>query len=96
MPIFFVVLNDSSLGMVKHGQRLTGAEQIGIDLPSVNFADFATSMGAIGIVIESPADLLSLNIEALIGMGKPVMLDVRIDQEAVPPIDMRTGALKNV
>ncbi|MEZ5482828.1 MAG: thiamine pyrophosphate-binding protein [Porticoccaceae bacterium] len=36
LPVVFVVLNDSGYGMVRHGQRLTGAEQIGVDIAKTN------------------------------------------------------------
>ncbi|MEZ0151059.1 MAG: thiamine pyrophosphate-binding protein, partial [Candidatus Reddybacter sp.] len=41
IPVVFVVLNDSAYGMVKHGQRMSGAEEIGSSLPVTNFAAFA-------------------------------------------------------
>ena len=33
LPVIYIVLNDGALGMVKHGQRLAGAEPIGFELP---------------------------------------------------------------
>ncbi|HEU4842946.1 MAG TPA: thiamine pyrophosphate-binding protein, partial [Burkholderiaceae bacterium] len=43
--VIFVVLNDRALGMVKHGQRLGGAEQIGYALPPTDFAMRARALG---------------------------------------------------
>ncbi|HYM47693.1 MAG TPA: thiamine pyrophosphate-binding protein, partial [Burkholderiaceae bacterium] len=45
LPVLFIVLNDAALGMVKHGQRLAGAEQIGFELPQVDFRLLAESLG---------------------------------------------------
>ncbi|MGS2724550.1 thiamine pyrophosphate-binding protein [Porticoccus sp. GXU_MW_L64] len=95
LPVIFVVLNDSAYGMVYHGQKLTGGEPIGSELPFVNFATAAKAMGADGYVIHSPEDLLSLDIDKICKQGKPTLLDVRIDPEEVPPIGMRTDALRS-
>lgn len=95
LPILFVVLNDSSLGMVKHGQRLTGAAQIGTELPPTDFALLAKALGADGHVVRAAADLSALDLASLCRGTTPILLDIRIDPNEVPPIDMRTSALKN-
>jgi len=94
LPIVFLVLNDSSLGMVKHGQRLAGAESIGTEIPFTDFAASARSLGAYGHVIASVEDLMALDGRELITRDGPTLLDVRIDPEAVPPISMRINQLK--
>ncbi|MBL4780679.1 MAG: thiamine pyrophosphate-binding protein [Porticoccaceae bacterium] len=94
LPIIFVVLNDSAYGMVKHGQRMTGAEEIAYRLPTTNFAAFAEAMGVEGHIIHSAEDLLALDCRALFNQQKPTLLDVRIDQDEIPPIGMRTKALQ--
>lgn len=95
LPIIFVVLNDSALGMVKHGQRLTGAASIGTELPPTNFALLARALGATGYVIHSADDLHALDLSGMARSSAPILLDVRIDPNEVPPIGMRTEALKN-
>ncbi|SMF14797.1 acetolactate synthase-1/2/3 large subunit [Alteromonadaceae bacterium Bs31] len=94
LPIIFIVLNDAALGMVKHGQRLTGAEQTGFELPQVDFALLAKSLGVRGINIRCPDDWFEL-FENRDWMTKgPVLLDVLVDQEQVPPIQSRTSELQ--
>lgn len=93
LPVIYVILNDSGYGMVKHGQRMTGAEEIGVDLPTTNFAAFAESMGVEGFVISSPEDLLALDIKAICDKKGPTVLDVRIDTEEKPPIGVRAKTL---
>lgn len=93
LPVVFVVLNDSAYGMVKHGQRLTGAEQIGYSLPKTDFAAFANAMGAEAYVIRSPQDLLALDGNAICRRRGPTLLDVRIDPDEVPPIGSRAKTL---
>lgn len=95
LPVIFVVLNDSSLGMVKHGQHLSGAEAIGTAIPFTDFAKMAEAMGAKGICIESAGDLKQLNINKLCSQPGPTLLDVRIDVDEVPPIGTRIAVLKD-
>jgi len=95
LPVVFVVLNDSSLGMVKHGQLLGNAESIGHQLPSVDFAEMARAMGIVGYRIRQAQDLLDLNIKAICSRNGPTVLDVLIDPDEVPPMDMRIKVLKS-
>lgn len=96
LPVIFVILNDSALGMVKHGQRLANAEPIGFDMPKTNFAQFARSMGIEGIRIEAPEDLLALDFYAISKRQAPLVLDVVIDGEQVPPLGSRVAVLNEL
>ena len=91
--VLFVVLNDASLGMVKHGQRMAGAEQIGFDLPEIDYHRLAEAMDIPSYVVRSPADLDCLDLPAILRREGPSLLDVRIDGEAVPPMNLRMQAL---
>jgi len=96
LPVLFVVLNDSGYGMIKHGQRLGGAESVGWQIPKVDFAVMARAMGANGIIIESVADLFSLNYDELFASSTPTLLDVRIDPDEVPPMGERVKILQQM
>lgn len=96
LSVLFVILNDSALGMVKHGQRLTGAEQIGIDLPPVDFRLLAESMGIPGHVIRTAEDMDSLDLDAILRHQGPTVLDVRVDREETPPMELRLRTLRAV
>lgn len=91
--VLFVILNDSALGMVKHGQRLAGAERIGFELPPVDFRLLAEAMGIPGYIIHSSADLAALDWTAIWNRRGPTLLDVRIDAEEVPPMKLRMQTL---
>ncbi|MDD5383519.1 MAG: thiamine pyrophosphate-binding protein [Gallionella sp.] len=91
--VLFVILNDAALGMVKHGQRLAGAEQIGVELPPVDFRLLAESMGIPGHMIRSAEDFDSLDLDAILRNPGPTVLDVRIDKEEVPPMGLRIKIL---
>ena len=94
--IVFVVLNDRALGMVKHGQRLAKAEQIGCELPPTDFAALGRALGAEGYTIHSPEDIAKLDIDAICARKGPTVLDVHIDPEEVPPMNVRMRVLANV
>ncbi|SMB22135.1 Acetolactate synthase [Sterolibacterium denitrificans] len=93
LTIVFVVLNDQSLGMVRHGQRLTGAEQHACTLPSTDFAALARALGATAHTIASPQDLLNLDIETICARKGPTLLDVRVAADEVPPMSVRMRVL---
>jgi len=92
--VIFVVLNDSSLGMVRHGQRLTGAEAIGTDLPEVSYAQMARAMGIDAYTIKCTQDLLELDIGQITTKRSPTLLDCHIDKTEIPPIELRTNAIR--
>ena len=96
LTVIFVILNDGALGMVKHGQRLAGAEPIAFLLPTVDFRMQAESMGIPAHVIRSPADMEALDMAAITSRKGPTLLDVRIDGEEVPPMNLRMKTLGTV
>jgi acetolactate synthase-1/2/3 large subunit len=93
LTVLFVILNDAALGMVKHGQRMAGAEQIGFELPPVDFRMMAESMGIPGHVIRTAEDFDSLDLVAILRYQGPTVLDVHIDGDAVPPMGLRLKIL---
>ena len=95
LPVIFIILNDSALGMVKHGQRLAGSEEIAIEIPRIDFCAYAKAMGAEAYPINCIQDLKKLDIPALCHRPGPTLLDVRIDPEEVPPIAMRVKVLSS-
>jgi acetolactate synthase-1/2/3 large subunit len=79
--------------MVKHGQRLTGSEPIGYQIPPVDFAMMAKAVGADGYTIRTLEDLTQIDYEAICTHPGPTLLDVHIDPEEVPPMGIRVRAL---
>jgi acetolactate synthase I/II/III large subunit len=72
IPIVSVILNNSALGWVKHGQ---GNRTIASTFSEMDFAAIARSMGVNGIRVERPEDIAGALKEAL-GSGKPTVVDV--------------------
>jgi len=93
LTVIFVILNDAALGMVKHGQRLAGAERVAFELPTVDFAKLAQALGVPGHVIHGPADFDALDMNEILNRKGPTLLDIRIDGEEVPPMDLRMQTL---
>lgn len=93
LTIIFIVLNDEALGMVKHGQRLAKAEQIGCEMPPTDFAALARSMGAVGYNVKSPEELAALDMKAICARKGPTLIDVMIDKDEVPPMNSRMRVL---
>lgn len=94
LTVIFVILNDAALGMVKHGQRLAGAERIAFELPTVDYARMAEAMGIPGHVIKGPEDFDALDMTQILTRQGPTLLDIRIDPEEVPPMDLRMQTLE--
>ncbi len=95
LPVIFIILNDSALGMVKHGQRLNKAESIGTELPAVDFAEMARAMGVQAFRIERSADLHALPVDEICRRHGPTLLDVYIDTQEVAPIGARIKQLNS-
>lgn len=93
LSVLFVILNDAAYGMVKHGQRLAQAEQTAFELPQIDFRKLGEAMGIPGHIIESPQDLEALDLDEILRRPGPTILDVRIDPEEVPPMNLRMQTL---
>ena len=96
LTVIFVILNDSALGMVKHGQRLAGAEPICHTLPTIDYTLQAQSMGIPGHIIRSADDFDAIDFPAILRRQGPTLLDIRIDGEEVPPMNLRMKTLGTV
>jgi acetolactate synthase-1/2/3 large subunit len=94
LPVTCVVLNDAGLGMVRHGQRLGGAESIAHEISPVRFDQIAQACGAQGMRINRLSDLAHVPREWLESDDAgPCLLDVQIDRDAVPPMADRVLGL---
>ncbi len=89
LPILIIVLNDSALGMIRFGQKLSKAESIGWQLNQVDFSLLAQAHGAQGIIIDTPEQLQNLDFSVIFSAEAPTLLDVRIDKEEIPPMMAR-------
>lgn len=93
LPVIYVILNDNSLGMVKHGQKLGGGEPIAFELPSIDYAAIARAMGVQAFTIKKPEDFLDLDFSLICSTNGPTLIDVYIDGDEVPPMGSRMKVL---
>lgn len=94
----WVVLSNRGHGLVRFGTaKLLGADhgvEAGDFRAGVDAAQIARGVGAEGIVIERPEQLSAALARALAAPG-PVLLDVRVDPNAEPPMADRIQGLLN-
>ncbi len=95
LNIVFVIWNDSALGSVKHGQRLSNAERIAFELPDYDYAQHAKCLGVQSMRVESIEDLKSSSLEVCFRSPGPILLDFVIDSEQTPPMNSRVAVLND-
>jgi thiamine pyrophosphate-dependent acetolactate synthase large subunit-like protein len=88
----WIVLNDSSYGMVEQGMRGQGFFEVDTGLPKTDFAKMAESMGARGVCV-THEDRLHGAIEDALATPGPVVVDVLIERSSLAPFGKRVGAL---
>lgn len=88
LPVLFVVLNDRAYGLIRHGHRLMGKEQVDFSIPSVDFAMMAVACGAEAHTIRETNDFDRIDWSDLAVRQGPTLLDVLIDPEEKPPLAM--------
>jgi acetolactate synthase-1/2/3 large subunit len=97
IPVIWVIMNNSMLGMVYHARKLSGIpEGIPSGFEPVDFVKIAEGLGARGIRITEPGQITKGLINEIISSGQPTVLDVIIDQEEVPPIQARIASLEKL
>lgn len=92
IPVVWVVFNNAMLGMVYHGRRLFSTpipDGLTPHFKRINFAQVAEGLGARGIRVERPDEITKDFMDDVFRVGRPTVIDVLIDQEAVPPIHAR-------
>jgi len=88
LPVIFAVLNDRAYGLLKHGHRVHGREEVDFSIPPVDFAMMARSTGAEAHTIRVAADLDNIDWQELATRQGPTLLDILIDPEERPPLAM--------
>jgi acetolactate synthase-1/2/3 large subunit len=97
IDVLLVVMNDGRWNMVHHGFD-TVYQRLPRDMPShvADLAGVAREFGAIGVRIEHPADLDKNRLRALARLGRPVILDVRIDGSLALSVESRSASFKDI
>lgn len=93
LPVLFIILNDHHLGMVRFGQMMTGAQQAGHRLPSVDYVRLARASGALAVRVEEEADLLPVHRWASSKQPFPLVVELKINPDFAPPMGERITQL---
>ncbi len=98
IPVIWVIMNNSMLGMVYHGRKLMHNPEGGMKshFKTVDFAKVAEGLGARGIRITKPGEINREMMDEIIAARVPTVLDVIINPEEVPPIHSRTSSLEKL
>jgi acetolactate synthase-1/2/3 large subunit len=85
IPVVWLVLNDSGLGMVRQGETLIYGRDLGACRfnNELDFATFARAIGARGYTVERPEQLRDALRDAL-ACRMPAIVDIKIDPSAIP------------
>jgi len=86
LPIIYVVINNSALGNVwlrAHTEGPVPAELT--TLPNIDWASFSRSLGANGITVTDPSELVNAYQSALKNIG-PTVIDIKADKKFATPV----------
>jgi acetolactate synthase-1/2/3 large subunit len=94
--IVVLVVNNGMLGTIRmHQERHFPGRSVGTELVNPDFAAFARAFGAHGAVVERTDEFAGAFEEAL-AAGRPALLELRVDPEAISPratlTEIREGA----
>jgi acetolactate synthase-1/2/3 large subunit len=91
IDIILVIINDGRWNMVDHGFRsVYGRAPKNMPSHVADLAGVARDFGAVGVRIERPEDLDCDRLRALANLGRPVVLDVRIDSSLALSVDSKS------
>ncbi len=93
LPIVWIVLNDSSYGMVAHGMRDAGLRPVQTDIPPTNFMALARAMGADGTRVTAESEI-ERELRRAMASPDPFVVDVVVDPSAAPPAGARFDMLR--
>jgi acetolactate synthase I/II/III large subunit len=96
IDVVLAVINDGRWNMVHHGfQKVFGRRPRGLPSHVADLAGVAREFGAVGLRVETPADLDAARLREAASRGRPVLLDIRIDPGLALSADSRSAALQD-
>lgn len=95
LPILFVVINNARLGMVYHGHMLQYKRCLDdFSQERVSIAGIAGSLGLRSVEITSLDQLQSEHVQEWLSHGEPVVVEVIVDGNEIPPMGERVKFLQ--
>lgn len=96
LPILFIVMNNSRLGMVYHGHALQYKRvHARFEQQPVNIAEVARAMGIPSLRIEKMADIQEESLAALLNEKGPAVLEISLVDNNIPPMGDRVKFLSS-
>lgn len=95
LPAIWLVMNDGCYNMCRQGLEMLGNDPLDCEIPITDFSLMAKAMGATGYIARERSELEEALIKALT-TRLPTIIDVRIDRNAVPPLDDRIDSLRKL
>jgi len=95
IPVIWVVMNNGGHGMVHLGETMQFKGKFSTSLfhRPLDVAQIAEAVGALAFRVDRPGETEKA-IQAALASGRPTVIDVRTDPEAVPPTGMRLATLE--
>jgi acetolactate synthase-1/2/3 large subunit len=85
LDVIVLVVDNGMYGTIRmHQERLFPGRVVGTDLVNPDFADFARSFGCHAETVERTEDVEAA-FDRAAASGKPAVLDLRVDREAIHP-----------
>jgi acetolactate synthase I/II/III large subunit len=85
LPIVVLVVNNGMYGTIRmHQERLFPGRVVGTDLVNPDFVAWAHAFGAHGELVTRSEEFPSA-FERAVGAGRPALLELRVDPEAITP-----------
>ncbi|MFH1845241.1 MAG: acetolactate synthase large subunit [bacterium] len=78
LPVVVLLVNDNAFGFIKWKQEVRGFTDFALDLGNPDFVKYAESYGAVGLRVESAADLAP-KLEQAFSLGRPTLVECPID-----------------
>ncbi len=86
-----IIMNNNSYVAPKMFQRMTFGTDFGSDYTNPDFAKVAENFGACGWTVEKPDEIVD-TVKNALNCGKPAIIDVKIDPEAFPPLNLKSSS----
>jgi acetolactate synthase-1/2/3 large subunit len=97
IDVILVIFNDGRWNMVDHGFRAVfGRKPASLPAHVADLAGVARDFGAVGVRLEQPEDLDRERLRSLLGAGRPVIIDARIDSSVALSVGTRSASLKDM
>lgn len=94
IPLKLVIINDGGHGMVQHGSKMVGLENVDVRFRNiVDFASYARAIGIPSYTVKDQGEWDDLVASPFLEEEGPAIVDVHIDRAVVPPLADRAKIL---